>query len=368
MTKKYKVYDRDSFIKAAEEKYGDRFNYDKVVYKKQQEKVIIECKEHGERLQTPEKHLTSKFGCPECALLMKRKPIKTNKMTKEFVKTDKREEYYKKKRLSKEEYLNRLYKKHGDKYTYDLSNYIALLEGEVELNCTLHGKSTYNPKSLLQSGHGCRDCGIEYAVKSKTLSYDDLLKEFQDKYGDKYIYLEENRETYLNKRSKIKFYCEEHDEISIKTARKHLSGQYCYLCKLDEGIKDGKYPGGYTYDLFKRNKNLKNKKGVIYYVKVGDLYKVGITMNFKNRLRALKSDSKENVKVIYTIEDSLYNCYKLEQYILEKYRNDRISKFWSTELFCKDILVNSSLSDENLIYSQLEASCIKSSNKGKINT
>ncbi len=54
------------FIKKAKLKHGNKYNYSKVKYINSDEKIIIICKEHGEFLQSPKKHLFNK-NCPICS-------------------------------------------------------------------------------------------------------------------------------------------------------------------------------------------------------------------------------------------------------------------------------------------------------------
>ena len=54
------------FIEKAKSIHGDKYCYDKVIYKKAREKVIIICKRHKKRFrQTPDSHLRGS-GCPIC--------------------------------------------------------------------------------------------------------------------------------------------------------------------------------------------------------------------------------------------------------------------------------------------------------------
>jgi len=55
----------EEFIKQAKEKYGDKYDYSKVVYEGTDKPVIIICPEHKEFLQTPYNHLTT-TGCQLC--------------------------------------------------------------------------------------------------------------------------------------------------------------------------------------------------------------------------------------------------------------------------------------------------------------
>ena len=56
----------EEFIAKAKAVHGDKYDYSKVEYVKSKEKVTIICLEHGEFLQTPQKHLFGQ-GCPICA-------------------------------------------------------------------------------------------------------------------------------------------------------------------------------------------------------------------------------------------------------------------------------------------------------------
>ena len=55
----------EQFIEKARQKHGDKYNYDKVVYVRTCEKVIITCLKHGDFLMTPNTHLCG-CGCKKC--------------------------------------------------------------------------------------------------------------------------------------------------------------------------------------------------------------------------------------------------------------------------------------------------------------
>ena len=55
------------FVAKAKDKYGDRYNYDKVEYLHSKSKVIITCHEHGDFMQSPNQHLEKRStGCSKC--------------------------------------------------------------------------------------------------------------------------------------------------------------------------------------------------------------------------------------------------------------------------------------------------------------
>lgn len=56
----------EEFIKKAKEIHGDKYDYSKVEYKNSKIKVCIICPEHGEFWQAPDKHILRKQGCPSC--------------------------------------------------------------------------------------------------------------------------------------------------------------------------------------------------------------------------------------------------------------------------------------------------------------
>ena len=61
-----KPYTQEEFIDKAKEIHGDRYDYSKVKYERNDKKVTIICCKHGEFLQTPHVHLRG-CGCPICS-------------------------------------------------------------------------------------------------------------------------------------------------------------------------------------------------------------------------------------------------------------------------------------------------------------
>lgn len=61
----YQVGTTESFIEKAKKVHGDKYDYSKVNYVNNREKVCIICPEHGEFMQKPLDHIHGS-GCPEC--------------------------------------------------------------------------------------------------------------------------------------------------------------------------------------------------------------------------------------------------------------------------------------------------------------
>lgn len=62
----YNKKDNEKFIRDATRKHGNKYSYDKVLYKNNYTKVVISCPIHGEFYQQPVDHLGG-HGCPLCS-------------------------------------------------------------------------------------------------------------------------------------------------------------------------------------------------------------------------------------------------------------------------------------------------------------
>lgn len=242
---------------------------------------------------------------------------------------------------SKEQFLEKVYKKFGNKFTFDLTNYSGITGNKIKIICPIHGEFEQTPRNLIQPNckTGCKKCGLESKNKSKTKDVDNFLEKAKTIHNNKYEYIVEN---YINRKSKIKVICKEHGEF-IKSAQKHLSGQGCFKCRMKELVEQNILVGGYSEDLFQRKPEMKNIKAYLYYLSLNNdkMFKIGITTKLSSRMRGIKSNAKgfiKNIHILWTIEDTLYNCFKKEQEILSTYKNNRVFMKFSTELFNENIL------------------------------
>lgn len=128
---------KDSFIEKAKAIYGEKYSYDKVVYKSNKTKVIITCNEHGDFEIRPYNFLQG-HGCFKCS--MKKKPQCVPWTTEKFI--SKAKELY------------------GDKYLYNKVNYINC-ETKVIITCKKHGDFEITPDNFLR-GHGCPHCATSF--------------------------------------------------------------------------------------------------------------------------------------------------------------------------------------------------------------
>ena len=66
------------FIKKANQKHSNKYNYSKVNYVNSNTKITIICPEHGEFKKTPNIHLSQKQGCKKCKYEEERRKKKPN--------------------------------------------------------------------------------------------------------------------------------------------------------------------------------------------------------------------------------------------------------------------------------------------------
>lgn len=121
----------ERFIKKANTINKKRYLYDNTIYEGYSVKVVVTCKEHGDFLILPKKHLEG-FGCKEC--------VKKEKYEKKFGFVDKAKET------------------HGKIYNYKNTIFVNNKE-HVVITCKKHGDFKQLPLSHL-GGSGCPKCRL----------------------------------------------------------------------------------------------------------------------------------------------------------------------------------------------------------------
>ncbi len=141
------------FIARAKAVHGDRYDYSKVEYVNLTTKVCIRCKEHGDFLQSPKKHLAGQ-GCVKCH---------RKSMAKRYS-------------MGKRKFIEKAHAIHNDFYDYSKVEYVNS-HTQVKIMCPLHGIFNQEPASHLQ-GHGCPICAnIENGNKKRKWTHDKCQNE-----------------------------------------------------------------------------------------------------------------------------------------------------------------------------------------------
>lgn len=204
----------EEFIEKAKKKHSNKYNYNKVVYTRSTDKVIIVCKDHGEFLQTPHKHMQGN-GCPKCGVERIRE--KTTGTLQNF--------------------LDRAISKHGTMYDYSKVVYKAA-KSKVTIVCPTHGDFEQTPDDHT-SGSGCTKCSrektAERMIGSRKVSVDNFAKRANSVHGNKYDY---SKVTFSKTVDKITIGCSLHGDYILSVA-KHLLGHECPKCAMSARIQNG---------------------------------------------------------------------------------------------------------------------------------
>lgn len=199
----------ENFLDRCEKIHHNKYDYSLVNYVNNYTKVKIICKEHGIFYITPNNHLIKKHGCAKCVGLYR----------------------------TKEEFITKAEKIHGDKYDYKEVNYNKSFN-KIKIICKKHNKIFEQTPHDHLSGNGCPYC------KKTTIS--EFIEKANKIHNFKYDY---SLSKYENAKTKIQIICKKHNKIFQQTPANHLSGIGCPLCNESKGEN--------KIALFLENKNIK---------------------------------------------------------------------------------------------------------------
>lgn len=147
---------KEEFVEKAREVHGDKYDYSKVDNIKSSNKICIICPTHGEFWQNALKHLKG-CGCSLCS---------------------------KNKKDTKESFIDKARKVHGNKYDYSKIEYINA-KTKVCIICPKHGEFWQRPVSHLK-GNCCPYCKESHLEEEISLFLDknNIQYEKQKKFGN----------------------------------------------------------------------------------------------------------------------------------------------------------------------------------------
>jgi very-short-patch-repair endonuclease len=181
----------EQFIKNAREIHGDIYDYSKSVYINSTTPVKIICPEHGVFEKKPNKHISSKQGCPKCS----------------------------DKKLTTEIFIKNAKEIHGNKYDYSKVIYKDN-KTKVKIICPEHGEFEKNYLNHVTNKQGCPKCSWEKISIETTLSQEVIINRFKEIYGDKYDY---SKVIYKGINEPVTIICKNYGEFT-QTPNNHLKG------------------------------------------------------------------------------------------------------------------------------------------------
>lgn len=191
----------EEFIRRARLVHGDKYDYSKVAYVNTQTKVCIICHEHGEFWQQPQHHLKGS-GCPSCGFIT----------------------ISQKGRMTTTEFIYRARQVHGDKYSYEKTEYIKS-DKPVTITCDKHGDFEQVANAHL-SGCGCPLCKNNKIHMLKNKGIEKFIFDARTIHGDKYDYSES---VYVDNKTPLAIICNRHG-LFMQTPQSHLKGCGCPKC------------------------------------------------------------------------------------------------------------------------------------------
>lgn len=194
-TKKRKTVTTSVFIGRARATHGDRFCYDKTLYKSCREKLIITCKEHGGFTTLPAKHMGKSGGCRACAL----------------------ENHHS--RMNTEQFIEKAKRVHNGFYSYENSVYLKSSK-KVNITCPIHGSFWQAANGHIE-GKGCADCSGNAAGSKQS-----FIKKAMAKHSGLYSY---SKVEYVKSSVKVVITCPVHGDFEQRPAD-HLTGRGCKKC------------------------------------------------------------------------------------------------------------------------------------------
>ena len=181
----------EQWVKFAQARHGDRYDYSKTVYTGSKGKVEIVCREHGPFWQNVEKHAQKGRGCPKCSG----------------------------RGLSTEDWVERFKKAHGDRYDYGRVKFTGARD-KVEIVCPVHGPF-WQSAAHHADGHGCIQCS-----GNAQLTSNEWIERARGVHGDRYDY---SVVDYTSTKTPVEIICRQHGAF-FQQPSNHLAGNGCPIC------------------------------------------------------------------------------------------------------------------------------------------
>jgi hypothetical protein len=223
------------------------------------------------------------------------------------------------KKLTREEFVDKAKKVHGDKYDYSKVEYVNN-RTEVIIICPIHGEFKVIPDSHLR-GTNCPFCGEINRRINKTSNLESWIKKAKKVHGDKYDY---SKSIYNGATEPINIICPKHGEF-IQRASDHLSGYGCKKCgyekvshslslDLEDIITKANEVHNNKYEYVISNNGTKNKINIV--CPIHGIFK----QRLGNHLYRL-SECPKCANIFSKFEESIYNF--LTENNIKCIRNDK---------------------------------------------
>ena len=192
-------YTTEIFIKKANLKHHNKYDYSKVDYVDSKTKVCIICPKHGEFWQLPSKHLSGD-GCKYCGY--EKLHIIKKKKTEKFISDAK--------------------KVWGEKYDYSKVEYVNN-QTKVCIICPKHGEFWQTPANHLYGYEGCKECNNDLIFNTE-----NFIKYAKNKHNNFYDY---SKSIFVRCDKNVIITCPIHGDFEQNAYNHAILGYGCPKCK-----------------------------------------------------------------------------------------------------------------------------------------
>lgn len=276
----------EDFIKKAKQIHKDKYDYSKVEYKNNREKVCIICPEHGEFLQSPNAHLRG-AGCPLCAQQIRIYSLKD----------------------SLQDFIKKAQETHKGKYDYSKVHYINSTT-KVCIICPEHGAFWQTPRDHI-AGHGCRKCGGWYIYNEET-----FYKGAYAHHGKKYDY---SNVDFRGSAHKVCIICPTHGKFWQLPHTHAYLGKGCPKCSFKSRVAARKTSSEYILAVARKYEFLKD-----FVKNESSLYGIAIKRNIDLGFLKRERHSNYTYKEVMDIAKSCKYASEFERKYGGAYNRARI--------------------------------------------
>ena len=186
------------FLDRAKLVHGDKYDYSKSIYIKNNVKVDIFCKDCGSYFsQRPNDHMTGN-GCPHC------------------------------RKLNTKKYIERCSNIHNNFYDYSKTIF-KNCQTKVVITCPVHGDFEQRADGHL-IGKGCKKCADESYLKDTNY----FIEKSNKKHNNFYSY---DKSIYITAKDKVIITCPIHGDFK-QTPYNHMNGTGCPKCNISIGERE----------------------------------------------------------------------------------------------------------------------------------
>ena len=210
---KSRTVSNEEFKRRVREIHGDEYDLSVTVYNGARKDVSLICRKHGLfTLKAMDITGEKKSGCRLCGI----------------------ERRGRARRISKEEFLRRAEKVHGNKFDYSEIEYVDL-NTKIRIVCQFHGPFDQTPEKHLVSDYGCFDCSYEqrWERRKDRVTTEVFIRRAQKKHGLRFDY---SLAEYIHTNTEVEIICPDHGLFSQSPAN-HLNNRFgCGKCAAAAGF------------------------------------------------------------------------------------------------------------------------------------